>query len=247
MKDKEKIALFIDADNAPASKINFLLSELNKLGVVNIRRAYGNWKRPQLKPWEDCLFEHAIQPIQQFDLIKGKNATDIAMVVDVMDALYTQDIDIVCIMSSDSDFTPLALRLSAAGKIVIGAGCALTAKSFVSCCSAFFYVDSKPHCNQTSSGDNVVASASKEIVKTQLANSKTVGKKMLSILIKSVGDLANGEWADMSELGTQVRKYKPNFSAKNYNSKSLSKLLTKTGHFEFSSPKKNFVRVIQKP
>ena len=180
--------------------------------------------------------------IQQFDLIKGKNATDIAMVVDVMDALYTQDIDIVCIMSSDSDFTPLALRLSAAGKIVIGAGCALTAKSFVSCCSAFFYVDS----NQTSSSDHVVVSAPKVIAKKQPANSKMVGKKMVSILIKSVDELANGEWADMSELGTQIRKYKPNFSAKNYNSKTLSKLLTKTGHFEFSSPKKNFVRVIQK-
>ncbi len=79
MKDKEKIALFIDADNAPAAKIDIILSELARYGVVNIRKAYGNWKSPGIKPWEDVLHEFAIQPIQQFDLTKGKNATDIAL------------------------------------------------------------------------------------------------------------------------------------------------------------------------
>jgi uncharacterized LabA/DUF88 family protein len=80
VRDKEKIALFIDADNAPAAKIDIILSELARYGVVNIRRAYGNWKSPCIKPWEDVLHEYAIQPIQQFDLTKGKNATDIALV-----------------------------------------------------------------------------------------------------------------------------------------------------------------------
>lgn len=77
VKEKGKIALFIDADNAPASKIDTILSELARHGVVNIRKAYGNWKSPNIKPWEDVLHEFAIQPIQQFDLTKGKNATDI--------------------------------------------------------------------------------------------------------------------------------------------------------------------------
>ena len=95
MKDKEKIAVFIDADNAPAIKIDKVLSELARYGVVNIRKAYGNWKNQNLKPWEDVLHEFAIQPIQQFDLTKGKNATDMALVIDVMDVLYTKDIDAI--------------------------------------------------------------------------------------------------------------------------------------------------------
>ncbi|MGB0834423.1 MAG: NYN domain-containing protein [Psychrobium sp.] len=233
MKDKEKIALFIDADNAPASKINFLLSELNKLGVVNIRRAYGNWKRPQLKPWEDCLFEHAIQPIHQFDLIKGKNATDIAMVVDIMDALYTQEIDIVCIMSSDSDFTPLALRLSAAGKIVIGAGCALTAKSFVSCCSAFFYVDSKQ------------AEMLEQPVIAPSYQSLEIDSRLISLLVQSVNVAQIGEWAAMSDVGVQMRLRQQNFQSKHYHGMTLGQLLEHIGLFEFKSTKKDFVRVSQ--
>ena len=88
--EKENIALFIDADNAPAKKIDKVLSELARYGVVNIRRAYGNWKNQTLKSWEDVLHEFAIQPIQQFDLTKGKNATDMAMAIDVMDVLYTK-------------------------------------------------------------------------------------------------------------------------------------------------------------
>jgi uncharacterized LabA/DUF88 family protein len=88
MKEKEKIALFIDADNAPAAKIETILSELARYGVVNIRKAYGNWKSSNIKSWEDVLHEFAIQPIQQFDLTKGKNATDIALVIDAMDVRY---------------------------------------------------------------------------------------------------------------------------------------------------------------
>ena len=122
MKEKEKIALFIDADNAPAVKIETILSELARYGVVNIRKAYGNWKSANIKPWEDVLHEFAIQPIQQFDLTKGKNATDIALVIDAMDILYTKDVDSICLVSSDCDFTPLVTRALADGKFVIGFG-----------------------------------------------------------------------------------------------------------------------------
>ena len=106
-----KIALLIDADNSPAAKIEVILSELANYGVANVRRAFGNWKSPTLKPWEDVLHEYAIQPIQQFDYSKGKNATDIALVIDAMDLLYTQKLDAFCIVSSDSDFTPLICLL----------------------------------------------------------------------------------------------------------------------------------------
>mgnify|MGYP006199641693 CR=1 FL=1 len=113
---KHKIAVFIDADNAPASKIDFILAELAKYGVVNIRKAYGNWTNTNLKGWTNLLHEFAIQPMQQFDLTKGKNATDIALVIDVMDVLYTKQVDIICLVSSDCDFTPLVTRMLADGE-----------------------------------------------------------------------------------------------------------------------------------
>ncbi len=108
---ESKIALLIDADNAPASKIDAILSEIAKYGVANIRKAYGNWKNPSLKRWEDCLHEYAIQPVQQFDYTKGKNATDAALIIDAMDLLYTQKLDGFAIVSSDCDFTPLVMRM----------------------------------------------------------------------------------------------------------------------------------------
>ncbi|RYD33405.1 MAG: NYN domain-containing protein, partial [Verrucomicrobiaceae bacterium] len=85
----DSIALLIDADNSPAAKVDFIFSELAEHGVVNIRRAYGNWKKPALAGWERVLHQNSIQPMQNFDLVKGKNATDMSLVIDAMDILYT--------------------------------------------------------------------------------------------------------------------------------------------------------------
>ena len=112
----QNIALFIDADNVPAAKIGVIISTLAQYGIINIRKIYGNWKSNHLKNWEDKLHENAIQPVQQFDLTKGKNATDMRMTIDVMDILHTENVDAFCIVSSDCDFTPLAMRVKQAGK-----------------------------------------------------------------------------------------------------------------------------------
>lgn len=140
-QQNNNIALFIDADNAPASKIEFIISELATLGLVNIRRAYGNWKKRSLTNWETVLPEYAIQPIQQFDIVKGKNATDMALLIDAMDTLYTKEVDTFCLVSSDCDFTPLVIRLRAEGKKVIGFGRQGTPDPFVNACSHFIYLD----------------------------------------------------------------------------------------------------------
>jgi len=138
---KQKIALFIDADNAPASKFVDVLSEVAKYGVVTIRKAYGNWKSPSLKSWEELLHEYAIQPVQQYDLTKGKNASDIALVIDAMDVMYTKDIDVMCFISSDCDFTPMVTRALAEGKMVLGFGERKTPSPFVNACSKFLFLD----------------------------------------------------------------------------------------------------------
>jgi uncharacterized LabA/DUF88 family protein len=142
MIDKQaRIALLIDADNSPASKIDVILAELAKVGVANIRRAYGNWKKDGLKGWEAVLHEYAIRPIQQFDYSKGKNATDMGMVIDAMDLLYTDRPDAFGIVSSDSDFTPLVMHLKAKGAQVFGFGAKKTPMPFVNACSRFLYLE----------------------------------------------------------------------------------------------------------
>ena len=136
-----RIALLIDADNSPASKIDVILAELAKVGVANIRRAYGNWKKDGLRGWEGVLHEYAIRPIQQFDYSKGKNATDMGMVIDAMDLLYTDEPDAFGIVSSDADFTPLVMHLKAKGALVFGFGAKKTPMPFVNACSRFLYLE----------------------------------------------------------------------------------------------------------
>ena len=115
IEKQPRIALLIDADNSPASKIDVILAELAKVGVTNIRRAYGNWKKDGLKGWEAVLHEYAIRPVQQFDYSKGKNATDMGMVIEAMDLLYTDQPDAYGIVT-------LGQRLHAAGDAPEGQG-----------------------------------------------------------------------------------------------------------------------------
>jgi len=136
-----RIALLIDADNSPARKIDVILAELAKIGVANIRRAYGNWKKEGLRGWENVLHEYAIKPVQQFDYSKGKNATDMGMVIDALDLLYTDQPEAYGIVSSDSDFTPLVLHLKAKGAQVFGFGAKKTPMPFVNACSRFLYLE----------------------------------------------------------------------------------------------------------
>ena len=111
MDSRARIALLIDADNSSAKKIDLILNELSAYGETSIRRAYGNWNKAGLRPWTEVLHSRAIRPVQQFDYSRGKNASDMAMVVDAMDLLYNDHPDAFGIVSSDADFTPLVMHL----------------------------------------------------------------------------------------------------------------------------------------
>jgi uncharacterized protein (TIGR00288 family) len=135
------IALLIDADNASHQGIDPVLTVLAELGTVNIRRAYGNWRKQGLKSWVDKLHRYGIEPQQQFDLTKGKNATDMKMTIDAMDLLYSERVDGFGIMSSDSDFMPMAMRIRQDGLPVYGFGSNKTPDAFKQACSRFIDVD----------------------------------------------------------------------------------------------------------
>jgi uncharacterized LabA/DUF88 family protein len=137
----KNIALLIDADNASHAGIDSVLTALAELGQVNIRRAYGNWAKPALAKWNQITHRYGLQPMQQFDLTKGKNATDMAMTIDAVDLLYGGKVDGFGIMSSDSDFTPLVTRLRQDGLIVYGFGSAKAPEAFKTACTRYIDVD----------------------------------------------------------------------------------------------------------
>ena len=149
-----RIALLIDADNAPAELIDEILTELSTLGVINIRRAYGNWTKSALNGWQARLLEFAIRPMQQFDYSKRKNASDMAMTVDAMELLYTEQPDAFGIVSSDADFTPLVMHLRAKGAAVYGFGMAQTPLPFVNACSRFLYLAALAEAHEDADGDS---------------------------------------------------------------------------------------------
>lgn len=138
------IALLIDADNASPATLDAALTILGDLGTVNVRRVYGNWSKPALKGWSALAHRHALEPQQQFDLTKGKNATDMKMTIDAMDLLYGGHIDGFGIMSSDSDFMPLAMRIRQNGTPVYGFGSARTPEAFREACTRFIDLGALP-------------------------------------------------------------------------------------------------------
>lgn len=226
----QKIALFIDADNAPAKKFEDVLSETAKYGVVTIRRAYGNWKSPTLKAWEELLHEYAIQPVQQYDLTKGKNASDIALVIDSMDVMYTKNIDVMCFVSSDSDFTPLVTRVLAEGKVVLGFGERKTPSPFVNACSKFLFLDQEK---------------GKENHKPKNIKSDT---KLINLLRKAIEATEDDDgWAALGPVGSHISNT-TSFDCRNYGFKNLSSLLKAIDLFELKRGSGNsyLVRDIRK-
>jgi hypothetical protein len=140
-KNELRIALLIDGDNAQATLIPSLLKILDKYGKCVIRRVYGDWTANNMSGWQELEQMHAIQLIQQSRYAKGKNATDIALVIAAMEILHSGKVDGFCIVSSDSDFTPLVIRLKDAGATVIAAGKSTSPLSYKNACSYFIPTD----------------------------------------------------------------------------------------------------------
>jgi uncharacterized protein (TIGR00288 family) len=248
MERKPRVALLIDADNSPASKIDLILNELSTFGETNIRRAYGNWKKSELKGWEEALHEHAIRPMQQFDYTKGKNASDMAMVIDALELLYTDRPDAFGIVSSDADFTPLVMHLRAKGAAVYGFGAQKTPEPFVNACSRFLYLDKL---RPIAAGDapagareeaDAVAAAPLRATPAQLKQDA----KLVLLLRNAVQAAADDEgWARVGAVGTQIAN-QASFDHRNYGYATLTKLLVATQLFEIVDEGKSTVMVRDK-
>jgi uncharacterized protein (TIGR00288 family) len=254
-----RIALLIDADNVSHGKIAAMLAELSKYGVANIRRAYGDWASSSLKGWTARLHEHAIRPIQQFSYSKGKNATDMALVIDAMELLYTQKLDAFCIASSDADFTPLVMQLRANGHEVYGFGERKTPDPFVNACSTFLYLDSlgeegpapaasAPASRSRRSGGraaapaaapNAAPPAAPAAAPAGRAEPKSQGPLsqdafLVSVLRGAVEATAGDDgWANLSAAGSAAKRQAP-IDPRNYGTRNFPKLFEATGLFDIA-------------
>jgi uncharacterized LabA/DUF88 family protein len=225
------IALLIDADNAPAAKIDFVLSELAAHGIVNIRRAYGNWTKSSLGGWIKILHENSIQPMQSFDLVKGKNATDMALVIDAMDLLYTKKLSTFCLVSSDSDFTPLIQRLRADGKEVFGFGDQKTPEPFIAACSRFIYLeDPKPA--KPAAATIAKPGQAKSETGLQTGQNLKGNTRLINTLRNAVSASADEEgWANLSNITNRINNEGP-FDHRTYGFKKIVDLFAAIDLFE---------------
>ncbi|MFT4025364.1 MAG: NYN domain-containing protein [Novosphingobium sp.] len=218
------IALLIDADNSRADSLEDVLTILGDLGTVNIRRAYGNWSKPGLKGWTALIHRHAIEPQQQFDITKGKNATDMKMTIDAMDLLYGGRVDGFGIMSSDSDFMPIATRIRQNGLPVYGFGTARTPEGFRQACTRFIDV----------SAVSAVAEADVQNPKDAAPQAKP---EVGADLVKLLGDAWKASKRDengfttISEMGQRAAN-RSSFDARSYGFSRLSELLESLPNFE---------------
>jgi uncharacterized protein (TIGR00288 family) len=249
MDHKPRVALLIDADNSPASKIDLILNELSTFGETNIRRAYGNWKKNELKGWEEVLHEHAIRPMQQFDYTKGKNASDMAMVIDALELLYTDRPDAFGIVSSDADFTPLVMHLRAKGAAVYGFGAQKTPEPFVNACSRFLFLDKlrpiavadAPGGAQGDGKDDGEAVSATPLRATPAQLKQDA--KLVMLLRNAVQAAADDEgWARVGAVGTQIAN-QASFDHRNYGYATLTKLLVATQLFDITDEGKSTVMV----
>jgi uncharacterized LabA/DUF88 family protein len=227
-----RIALLIDADNSPSAKIGVILNELSTFGETSIRRAYGNWKKQELRGWEEILHDHAIRPMQQFDYSKGKNASDMAMVIDALDLLYSDRPEAFGIVSSDADFTPLVMYLRAKGAAVYGFGGQKTPEPFVNACSRFLFLDKMATAAvDIDTGEPARDDAAATPLRVPTAKLKQ-DRKLVALLRNAV-EAAAGEngWARVGAVGQQIGN-QASFDSRNYGYATLTKLLKASELFQ---------------
>ena len=159
MQELQKIAVVIDADNTQISKLEDVFHEISTRGRIVVKRAYGNWHKPTLKNWGEIIKRLAIKAEQQFDYVSGKNATDMALVIDTIELLYTNLYDAFVIVSSDSDYTPLAIKLREAGVYVMGVGEQKTPVAFRNACDEFLFLENCSSSVEGNDAHDVVSSS----------------------------------------------------------------------------------------
>lgn len=215
-----KLAVLIDADNVPYSNIKGMMEEIARYGTPTFKRIYGDWTKPTLTGWKTVLLENAINPVQQYSYTSGKNSSDSALIIDAMDILYTGQVDGFCIVSSDSDFTRLAMRLREAGKVVFGIGEQKTPAAFIAACNKFIYIEILP--KESKEENAAPKKTTKKVPGAKKDEPQQLPASVKKMVIKSINDLTDEEGSVfLSTLGNHIIKKQPSFDPRNYGLKKL--------------------------
>ena len=224
-----RLAVLIDADNAQAAVIEGLLAEIARFGEATVKRIYGDFTATTSSSWKKVLQRYAIKPVQQFAYSTGKNSTDSTLIIDAMDLLYTRKFDGFCLITSDSDFTGLAMRIREEGLTVLGFGEKKTPEAFRNACHKFVFTEVlRPSTAAEPVGlPPKVESESKTVppaTPTEPAEPKPKFPKefVLTALEQSVDDAG---WAHLGTFGSYLTKLQPDFDSRLYGYKKLSDLV----------------------
>ena len=249
-----RLAVLIDADNAPRDCLEGIMEEVAIYGTPNIKRAYGDWSTRNLSSWKQELLDNSVKPVQQFAYTKGKNSTDSAMIIDAMDILYSGNTDGFVLVSSDSDFTGLARRLREDGVIVIGIGEQKTPKPLIAACNKFIYIEvirermqkttqktsqkkasaAKPAQAQKKAAA-VKKTAEPEPVKPAPTEEKRIPESVIWLIADSILDLAgtgDNDYVSLGAVGQLIQKKRPDFDTRSYGYSKLSGMVKNIGRFE---------------
>ncbi len=223
-----RLAVLIDADNAPRTALREIMAECVKYGTPTVRRIYGDWTMNNMDSWKPLLLENAIIPIQQYSYTAGKNSTDSAMIIDAMDILHSGQVDGFVLVSSDSDFTRLALRVREAGLKVYGIGEKKTPAPFIAACDKFTYVE-VIRTAETGKG------AEKTAVPVY-GKRRTVPKAIVALIAGTIQDVSDEDgWAFMGEVGNILPKRQSDFDPRNYGFEKLTTLVKSIDRFEIDA------------
>ena len=238
METLKNIALLIDADNTQLAELEAIIQEVTARGRITVKRAYGNWQKANLKSWGESLKNFAIRAEQQFDYVKGKNATDMALVIDAMQLLHTGEYDAFAIVSSDSDFTPLSIALRESGVYVFGVGKKQTPAPFINSCDEFIFLedlgaeDEAPAKKEEPKKNEKSAKSGREdqkktekIERTDTQRGHKKVHRLLKVAYDTYQDPDNDGFASISMAGNYIKRAMPEFRTKTYGFKTLVPML----------------------
>ncbi len=233
-RNERSLAVLIDGDNTSARYASAILDEIASLGEANVRRVYGDFSSERLKGWRNVIQPLAIVPHQQFNNTVGKNASDIALVIDAMDLMHRGRLDGFCLVSSDSDFTSLAQRLREEGAVVYGFGAQKTPAPFRNACSRFIYIENLIE---------DVADDDKAGAKTAPVT-KAPATKAVPLIRKAMEQAWDDEeWVNLGVVGHRLNLLAPDFDPRNYGCGNLVTVVEKSGKFEVDRRPGQSVRI----
>ncbi len=230
-----RLAVLIDAENVPAKAADEVFAAIARMGEPVVRRIYGDFSNPSLVGWHKALARHALTAHQQFSVATGKNAADIALVIDAMDLLHAGRVDGFCLVTSDSDFTRLATRIREHGCEIYGFGGPTTPESFRAACRPFLHLTSMAPAGTVALVPAIPEGPSAVVVALPSAtpNRAQARQSAIRLLRRAFEKVPHASgWSHLSPLGKVLRDQNPGFEVKQFGFSKLVDLVADTGAFD---------------